>query len=85
LVGSCVIFSAISMSSGRTKPNTVYAFFHSKWLARLIKKPGPEPTQATDPLLMLWLPSLGISLNIIPWASSDPCISAKGGPKGAYI
>lgn len=83
LVGSCEIFSAISMSSGRTEPKTVYAFFHSTWLARLIKNSGPVPTHAIDPLLMAGQNSFGISLKMVPWASSVPCISAKGGPNGA--
>lgn len=83
LVGSCEIFSAISMSSGRTEPKTVYAFFHSTWLARLIKNSGPEPIHAIDPLRMIGQTSVGISLKMVPWASSVPCISAKGGPNGA--
>lgn len=84
LVGSWAIFSAISMSSGRTEPKTVYAFFHSWWLARLMKNSGPEPTQATEPLLMYGHSSVGIFLNDVPWASSVPWIIAKGGPKGAW-
>lgn len=84
LVGSRAIFSATSMSSGRTKPNTVYAFFHSLWFAKLMKNSGPEPTHATDPLVIRGQSSLGILLNIIPCASSVPWISAKGGPNEAY-
>ena len=72
LVGSCAIFSAISMSSGRTEPNTVYEFFHSSWFARLIKNSGPEPIQATDPLLMVGQASVRIFLNGVPWASRIP-------------
>ena len=85
LVGSCAIFSTSSISSGRTEPKTVYAFFHSLWLAKLIKNSGPEPTHATDPLLIVGQASVGISLKIVPRASSVPWISAKGGPNGAYI
>lgn len=84
LVGSWAIFSAIFISSGRTEPNTVYAFFHSWWLARLIKNSGPEPTQATEPLLIVGQTSFGIFLNVVPWASNVPWIKAKGGPYGAW-
>ena len=84
LVGSWAIFSAISMSSGRTEPNTVYACFHSWWFARLMKNSGPEPIHATEPLLIIGHSSVGIFLNIIPWGSSVPWISPKGGPKGAW-
>lgn len=83
-VGSCAIFSTNSMSSGRTEPNTVYAFRHSSWLARLIKNSGPEPTQAIDPLLMAGQSSHGFFLNMTPCASRVPWIRAKGGPYGAY-
>lgn len=79
-VGSCAIFSTISMSSGRTEPNTVYAPRHSSWLARLIKNSGPEPTQATDPLLIVGQSSFGFFLNMVPCASRVPWIRAKGGP-----
>lgn len=84
VVGSWAIFSTISMSSGRTEPNTVYAFFHSWWFARLMKNSGPEPIQATEPLLIIGHTSVGILLNVIPWGSSFPWINAKGGPKGAW-
>lgn len=86
LVGSRAILSAISISSGRTKPKTVYTFFHSLWLAKLMKNSGPEPTHATDPLLMVEQTSNGISLNAILCVSSDPWIKANGGPypRGAY-
>lgn len=80
LVGSREIFSATSMSSARTEPKTVYAFFHSTWLAKLMKNSGPEPTHAIDPLLMVGQNSVGTSLKMVPWASSVPCISPKGGP-----
>lgn len=84
LVGRCAIFSTISISSGRTKPKTVYAFRHSLWLAKLIKNSGPEPTHAIEPLFMVGHASVGISLNIVPWASSVPWTSANGGPNEAY-
>lgn len=80
LVGSRAILSAISISSGRTIPKTVYTFFHSLWLAKLMKNSGPEPTHATDPLLMVEQTSNGISLNVILCVSSDPWIKANGGP-----
>lgn len=83
-VGSSAIFSAIPMSSGRTEPKTVYEFFHSWWFARLIKNSGPEPTHATEPLLIKGHTSLGISLKVVPWASSVPWINPNGGPKGAW-
>lgn len=85
LVGSWDIFSKTAISSDRTYPNTVYLFSHSLWLARLMKNSGPEPTQATDPLLMEGQDSFGISLNVDPSALSVPWISAKGGPKEAYM
>lgn len=84
VVGSWAIFSAMFMSSGRTEAKTVYSFFHSSWFARLIKNSGPEPIHATEPLLMVGQTSVGIFLNITPWASSVPWTSAKGGPKGAW-
>lgn len=73
------------MSSDRTEPKTVYGFLHSSWSARLMKNSGPEPTHATDPLLMVGQYSFGISLNIDPGDSNVPWISAKGGPYGVYI
>lgn len=84
IVGSSAIFSTIFMSSGRTEPNTVYGVRHSSWLAKLIKNSGPEPTQATEPLLMVAHSSLGILLNMIPWALRVPWITPNGGPYGAY-
>lgn len=84
LVGSCAIFSATFMSSGRTKPKTVYEFFHSLWFAKLMKNSGPEPNHATDPLVIRGQSSLAILSNIIPCASSVPWIRAKGGPNDAY-
>lgn len=63
LVGSRAIFSAISMSSGRIEPNTVYTLFHSWWFARLMKNSGPEPTHATEPRFMYGQTSTGIFLN----------------------
>lgn len=84
-VGSWEIFSKIAISSDRTEPNTAYSFFHSLWLARLIKNSGPEPSHVIDPLLMPGHNSFGISLNIVPWASNVPWIRAKGGPNKAYI
>lgn len=72
------------MSSGRTEPKTVYAFFHSWWFARLIKNSGPEPIQATEPLLIVGQTSVGIFLNGLPMASNVPWTSANGGPYEAY-
>lgn len=78
------IFSAISISSGRTKPKTVYDPFHSWWLARLMKNSGPSPTHAIEPRFILGQASFGISLKTIPSASNVPWINAYGGPKEAY-
>lgn len=50
-----------------------------------MKNSGPEPTHATDPLLMVGQYSFGISLNVEPIDSNVPWISAKGGPNEAYI
>jgi len=71
-VGSIEILSAMCISSGRTEPKTV---LHYQWLARLIKNSGPEPTQATGPLLIVGQSSIGIFLNMDPsppWASNVP-------------
>jgi hypothetical protein len=70
--GRLEIFSAISISSGRTKPKTVYDLFHSWWSARLTKNSGPCPTHATEPRFILGQASLGISLKTIPSASNVP-------------
>lgn len=49
-----------------------------------MKKAGPEPIQATEPLLIVGQTSMGISLNVVPCASTVPCINPKGGPKAAW-
>ena len=72
LEGSCAILLAISMSSGRIEPNTLYAFFHSRWFARLMKNYGLEPIHAIESLLMIWLVYVGIFLNVVPRGSSVP-------------
>lgn len=82
-VGSVAIFSATSMSSGRTEPKTVYSCFHSEWSAKLIKNSGPEPIKATEPLLKMGQSSMGSLLNGVPCASNVPWINANGGPKPA--
>jgi hypothetical protein len=66
LEGSCAILSTIFMSSGRIEPNTMYAFFHSWWFARLMKNYGSGPIHATEPLLMIGQAYVGIFLNVVP-------------------
>lgn len=84
LVGSWAIFSAMTMSSDKTEPKTVYVLCHSSWLARLMKNSGPDPTHATDPLLIDRHASIGTFLNGTPSASSVPWIRAYGGPNEAW-
>lgn len=62
----------MAMSSGRTEPKTVYSFFHSSWFARLMKNSGPDPIQATDPLLMDKQASVGILGIDASWAARVP-------------